>query len=294
MRPATSVGVGLTAALCAVAWTDGAGAWHEPLRYGVALMLLAAAAAIANDLLDAHRDARVRMWRPIPAATISTTAARVVAILLGAGGLAVAATLGWQPLIVAAALVITGAVYSYAWRGAVGGVAAFALSAVLIPLGAALVGGTDSGGPIWWVAPVGAATGLAFFIAYKLPEFERDDEDGARNILHWASIDVAVPMAWAGRCRGARARAVVGQYRRNRRDLGGGAVGLAAGHHDRHDGRAAAPGHRAAAVVAAGLALPRAFGADGGVARRDGAALTDSPARLFVTLRPITRRTRGP
>ena len=90
MRPATSVGVGLTAALCAVAWTDGAGVWHEPLRYGVALMLLAAAAAVANDLLDAHRDAPVRVWRPIPTATISTSAARVVAILLGAGGLAVA------------------------------------------------------------------------------------------------------------------------------------------------------------------------------------------------------------
>ncbi len=198
VRPATSVGVGLTAALCAVAWTDGAGAWHEPLRYGVALMLLAAGAAVANDALDAHRDASVRVWRPIPAATISTSAARVVAILLGGGGLGVAGTLGWQPLIIAAALVITGGVYSYAWRGAVGGVAAFALSAVLIPLGAALVGGTDSGGPIWWVAPVGAATGLAFFIAYKLPDFERDDEDGARNILHWAGIDVAVPMAWAG------------------------------------------------------------------------------------------------
>ncbi len=197
LRPATSIGLGLTAALCAVAWTDGAGPWHEPLRYGLALLLLAAAAAAANDSADAQRDASVRVWRPLPAAAISARAARAAAALLAAGGLALCGSLGWQPLLIGLALAATGGVYSYAWRGALGGAAAFALAALLVPLGAALAGGAASSGALWWVAPVGAASGLAFFIVYKLPDFERDDADGARSILHWAGIDLAVPMAWA-------------------------------------------------------------------------------------------------
>ena len=114
----------------------------------------------------------------------------------GRGGLALSGSLGWQPLLTSAALVVTAGVYSQAWRGSLSGAACFALAAVLIPLGAALVGG-PSGGALWWVGPVGAATGLAFFVVYKLPDFERDDEDGSRSVLHWAGIDAAVPTAWA-------------------------------------------------------------------------------------------------
>lgn len=199
-RPLTAPALGLSAALCVLAWTDGAVAWHEPLRYGLAIGLLAAAAAIANDAADGGRDASVRVWRPIPAGTISVAAARAVAALAAAGGLALAGSLGWEPLLTSAAVIVTAGVYSQAWRGALGGAACFALAAVLIPLGAALVGGAadgSAGGVLWWVAPVGAAAGLAFFIVYKLPDFERDDADGSRNVLHRAGIDAAVPTAWA-------------------------------------------------------------------------------------------------
>lgn len=196
VRPATSLGLGLTAALCAAAWTNGGSPWHEPLRYGLALALLTAAAALANDTADARRDAAVRVWRPIPAARIHPTTARAATLPAGAGGLVLAGSLGWQPLLIAAALIATAGVYSYAWRGALAGAAAFTLAGLLLPLGAILISG-GAGRPIWWTAPVGAAAGLAFFIAYKLPDFERDDEDGARSLLHWAGIDAAVPMAWA-------------------------------------------------------------------------------------------------
>ncbi len=195
-RPLTGPALGLCAALCVLAWTDGAGAWHEPLRYGLAIALLAGAAAMVNDAADAGRDAAVRVWRPMPAGMVGATPARAVAAVLAAGGLALSGSLGWQPLLTSAALVVTAGVYSQAWRGSLSGAACFALAAVLIPLGAALVGG-PSGGALWWVGPVGAATGLAFFVVYKLPDFERDDEDGSRSVLHWAGIDAAVPTAWA-------------------------------------------------------------------------------------------------
>ena len=196
LRLRTTAAIGLSAAFCVLAWTDGEVAWHEPLRYGLALALLAGAAAVANDAADARRDASVRVWRPIPAAAIQVPVARGAALLLAAGGLGLSGSLGWQLLLIGAALIATAGVYSYAWRGALGGAAAFALAALLLPLGAALVGGGE-GGTLWWVAPVGAAAGLAFFIVYKLPDFERDDSDGSRNILHWAGIDAAVPTAWA-------------------------------------------------------------------------------------------------
>ncbi len=199
-RPLTAPAIGLTAALCVLAWTDGGGAWHEPLRYGLAIGLLAAAAALVNDAADGRRDSSVRVWRPVPTGIVGARAARAVAAALAAGGLALAGSLGWQPLLIAAALAATAGVYSHAWRGAMGGAVCFALAALLIPLGAALVGGSSSGaasGALWWVAPVGAAAGLAFFVVYKLPDFERDDADGSRNLLHWAGIDAAVPTAWA-------------------------------------------------------------------------------------------------
>ena len=195
-RPLTAPALGLCAALCVLAWTDGAGAWHEPLRYGLAIALLAGAAAMVNDAADAGRDAAVRVWRPMPAGIVGATPARAVAAVLAAGGLALSGSLGWQPLLASAALAVTAGVYSQAWRGSLSGAACFALAAVLIPLGAALVGG-PSGGALWWVGPVGAATGLAFFVVYKLPDFERDDEDGSRSVLHWVGIDAAVPTAWA-------------------------------------------------------------------------------------------------
>ena len=195
-RPLTAPALGLCAALCVLAWTDGAGAWHEPLRYGLAIALLAGAAAMVNDAADAGRDAAVRVWRPMPAGIVGATPGRAVAAVLAAGGLALSGSLGWQPLLASAALAVTAGVYSQAWRGSLSGAACFALAAVLIPLGAALVGG-PSGGALWWVGPVGAATGLAFFVVYKLPDFERDDEDGSRSVLHWVGIDAAVPTAWA-------------------------------------------------------------------------------------------------
>ena len=197
LRPFTTAAVALAAAGLVLAWGDGAAAWHVVLRYALGAALIAAAAAADNDDADAALDSRTRLWRPIPAGQISGRAARIAAAVLAAAGIAIAGSNGPLAFAVAAGLALCAAAYSHGLRGSPLGWLAFALAAILLPLGAAL-SLPDLGGRavLWWAAPVGASAGLAAFAVCKLPDFERDDEDGARGVLHWIGIDAALPLAW--------------------------------------------------------------------------------------------------
>ena len=197
LRLPAAAAVGIAAAGLVAAWSDGAAAWHVVLRYAAAAALLMSAAAAANDAADAERDGRSRLWRPIPAGQVAPRGALLAAAALAAAALALAASIGWLVLAVAAAMALAAAAYSAAMRGAVLGCLGFALIGMLLPIGAALAVDADAGrAALWWAAPVGGAAGLAFFAVYKLPDFERDDEDGARGVLHWVGIDAALPLGW--------------------------------------------------------------------------------------------------
>ena len=196
-RPWTSMGLGLAGAAMTLAWTDGGAAWHIALRYGLAVGLAALAAGAANDAADRGRDEAHRVWRPLPSGRVSERAARVAAVVATAAALGLAFSLEWRSGAALAAAGAAGAVYSYGWRGSALGWAPFALTAILLPLGAAAAAGEELAGALWWTAPVGGASGLALFLVYKLPEFERDDEDESRSVLHWLGIDAAVPTTWA-------------------------------------------------------------------------------------------------
>lgn len=196
-RPFTTAAAALTAAGLVLGWSGGGADWHVVLRYALAAALLAAAAAAANDAADADLDSRTRLWRPVPAGQVSVRAARIAAAVAAAGGLALAGSIGLLVLAVAAGLGLCAAAYSHGLRGSPLGWLAFSLGAILLPLGAALAL-PEAGGRavLWWAAPVGASAGLALFAVCKLPDFERDDEDGARGVLHWVGIDAALPLAW--------------------------------------------------------------------------------------------------
>ncbi len=195
-RPLATAAAALAAAGLVLGWSAAA-EWHVVLRYALAAALLAVAAAAANDAADAELDSRTRLWRPVPAGQISVRAARIAAAAATAAGLALAGSLGPLVLAVAAGLALCAAAYSHGLRGSPLGWLAWALAAILLPLGAALAL-PEAGGRavLWWAAPVGASAGLALFAVCKLPDFERDDEDGARGILHWVGIDAALPLAW--------------------------------------------------------------------------------------------------
>lgn len=205
LRPLTTLALCLTGAALCLAATEGDASWHAVLRFAAAIGLLGAAAAVINDLTDREHDSRTRIWRPLPAGRVGIRAAIVVATLLAAGALALSGSLGWRPLAIAAAIAVAALVYSGlplsggrsgSLRGSFFGWAPFALIGVLLPVGAADAVDAEIH-QLWWAVPVGAATGIATFLIYKLPDYERDDFDGVRSILHWMGIDAALPLTWA-------------------------------------------------------------------------------------------------
>ena len=206
LRPATTLVLTLTAAaLCLVA-THGDADWHTAFRYAVAIGLLSAAAAVLNDLTDRAHDGSTRIWRPLPSGRVALRSAAILAMVLLVGALALSGSLGWRPLAITAAMAAAAMVYSgvqsgtatrASLRGSFFGWAPFALIGVLLPVGAADAADARIE-QLWWAVPVGAASGMAAFLLYKLPDYERDDFDGVRSILHWMGIDAALPLSWAG------------------------------------------------------------------------------------------------
>jgi 4-hydroxybenzoate polyprenyltransferase len=173
----------------------GSPAWHEALRVAVVTGALMGAASAFNDAVDAGFDRDAHVWRPIPAGLVSVQDAKRMAALLAVVALAVGATLDWRAFLLI--LVTLAAVYLYtaqlrpsplAWL-------AWSVSFALLPLWVAeSVDAFDD--VLWWSFPMGLFAGLAVYMVIKLPDYERDDHDDARNVLHWMTIDYAVPLAW--------------------------------------------------------------------------------------------------
>ncbi len=185
---ATAVGFAFIAA-------GGEPNWHQTLRIGLAFAALLASAAALNDAADAPHDKTAHLWRPIPSGFISADQALRLALVLGALAFALAGSLGWRPLLIFAVGLLAALLYTTALKRTVLSWLPFSLAFALLPIWVydALDRFDDV---LWWSFPVGFAGGLAFYLAYKLPDFERDDQDGERNVLHWLTIDFAVPAAW--------------------------------------------------------------------------------------------------
>ena len=170
--------------------------WHATLRIGVALAALMAASAVYNDVLDFPHDRQVHLWRPVASDLIGSSAALRLAAVLGLVALAVAGSLGWRPFLLFAVGFLAALVYSISLKRTAFSWVPFSLAFALLPLWVyEALHRFDS--VLWWSLPVGGTAGLAFYLAYKLPDYERDDVDSWRDLLHLATIDVAVPLAWA-------------------------------------------------------------------------------------------------
>ena len=136
--------------------------------------------------------------RPIPAGKVTIRASLVAAAIPFALGVAIGFAADWRVGVIGLAMLAASVLYSVAWRGSPLGFLAFALIGVLLPVGAIqLADEALSSAHLLWVIPIGALTGMATFMIYKLPDFEIDDFDGARSILHWLGIDTAISMTWA-------------------------------------------------------------------------------------------------
>ena len=196
LRPrAALAGAGMAVGFAFIA-ADGAPGWHETLRLALAVAAVLAASAAYNDVADAPYDHDRYLWRPLPSGLVTAREALYVALVFAVAALALGASLGTRPLILALAGLLAGATYSSALRATALSWLPFSLAFALVPpfVYESLDRFRD---PIWWSFLVGALGGLSFYLLFKLPDYERDDIDGQRNLLHWASIDYAIPITWA-------------------------------------------------------------------------------------------------
>lgn len=192
-----SVYFGAVAALMVLTAGDGSVPVAAPLLYGFMLLCHAAAASLVNNAADAQIDAATRLWRPIPARRLSAPHASYGAALLAAGGIACGFALDWRTGVIGLAMLAAAALYSLAARGSPFGFLSYALIGVLLPAGAVLAAdATFLDAHLIWLVPLGIFSGAAAFLLYKLPDYELDDLDGSRSLLHWLGIDTAIAMSW--------------------------------------------------------------------------------------------------
>lgn len=197
-RPTTGTWLLFSAALMVLAAAEASLEWGLPFQYGSMVVAFAYAAALLGNALDAQIDSTSRLMRPIPSGKINMrTALFVAAVPIGLGA-AIGFATDWRVGIIGLAMLAASALYNLAWRGSMLGFLAFALIGVLLPVGAVQTADEGfSSAHLLWTIPIGALTGMAAFMIYKLPDFEIDDVDGSRSVLHWLGIDMAIATTWA-------------------------------------------------------------------------------------------------
>jgi len=195
LRPIALTVATATAVGFAFILEEGSPTWHEALRIGIVMGAVLAFASLMNDILDRHHDRDVYIWRPIPADLVDRDRALRLTQFLAVLAIALAASLGWRPALIAIAGLAAAYLYNVRLKATPFSWVPFALAFALIPVWVAeSVDRFDD--VLWWSFPVGLSGGLATYIAIKLPDYERDDTDHTRNFLHWLTIDYAVPVAW--------------------------------------------------------------------------------------------------
>ena len=196
IRPwATGAGAA-TAVAFAFVLEDGTPVWHEALRLGLVMFALLAAASAMNDYLDRAHDRDAHIWRPLPAGLVSPRAAARLAGFFALLAVALGASLEWRAFLLTLAGLAAAALYNARLRHTPFSWLPLAIAFAIVPVWAAeAVGRFDN--VLWWSFPVGALAGLSAHLAFKLPDYERDDVAGARSVLHWMTIDFAAPLAWA-------------------------------------------------------------------------------------------------
>lgn len=197
-RPNTGAWMQLSAALMVIAAAHGSMEWKQPFVYCGMIVAFTYTVILINQALDAKIDGRSRLMHPIPRGRMTPRAVLIAAVAPFALGCTIGFATDWRVAVIGLAIVATASLYSFAWRGSVLGVAAWALVGVLLPAGAIqMVDTVFPSSHVIWVIPIGGLTGAGAFMLYKLPDYELDDIDGSRSVLHWLGVDTAVAMTWA-------------------------------------------------------------------------------------------------
>lgn len=195
LRPVATLTGTATAVAFAFILEDGTPTWHEALRVGVVMAAVLGSAATLNDILDLDHDRDAHIWRPLPAGLVRSEQAWRLALVLAVVAVAASATLGWRSFLLTTAGLSLAYVYSARLKATPLSWLPLALAFAIVPVWVAdSVDRFDD--VLWWSLPVGLAGGIAMHLALKLPDYERDDEERSRNVLHWFTIDYALPVTW--------------------------------------------------------------------------------------------------
>ena len=188
-RPHAATLLLLSSALMVLTAAEGSLFWALPLQYGAMVVALSCAAGLLGNALDAEIDGKSRLMRPIPAGKMETRSVLLAATIPTATGAAIGFSTDWRVGIIGLAMLGASVMYNVGWRGSILGFASFALVGVLMPVGAIQTADVSlADAHLLWVIPVGALTGAATFLIYKLPDLSSTTSMGhVQSSMRWGS-----------------------------------------------------------------------------------------------------------
>jgi 4-hydroxybenzoate polyprenyltransferase len=186
------------AATAGLAFTAADGSPEGSVLWRMLLVMFFAQCAIgvANDLFDRELDAATKPHKPLVAGTISTPAARALAIAFVASSLSIAVTLGPASLGLAALGMGCGLAYDARLKRTLLSPLPFLVAIPTLPLWVYVT--LDAWEPVlWWLLPLGGLIGLAIHLANTLPDIESDAEAGIRGFAHALGVRDSMFVSWA-------------------------------------------------------------------------------------------------
>lgn len=168
--------------MVAAAALAAGGGGETALRLGVSMVLLQASVGSLNDLIDAPHDAGYKPGKPIPAGLVRPVAARVLAVVAGAFGVALALPSGAATVALAVTLLALGYAYDLWFKGTAWSWVPFALAIPLFPTYGWL-GAAGSLPAIWAVLlPAAMVAGAGLALGNAAVDVERDRAVGVSSV----------------------------------------------------------------------------------------------------------------
>jgi 4-hydroxybenzoate polyprenyltransferase len=202
----TLLNVGATAALAFVA-ADGDPGGALLFRMLAAMLLIQCAIGVTNDIFDRELDAAAKPKKPLVSGAIALPTAKLLALVLVAGAVALSTTLGAAGFALAMLGMACGLSYDALLKRTMFSALPFMIAIPVLPFWIwATLGEWDD--VLWWLAPLGALIGLSLHLANTLPDIEDDAAHGVRGLAHalgarnariacWAAFAAALALATA-------------------------------------------------------------------------------------------------
>jgi 4-hydroxybenzoate polyprenyltransferase len=180
--------------VAAVALVAG-GAPLTAFQLGLSMVSLQFAIGALNDIVDAPADAGRVPPKPIPSGAVGLPLARVV-VAIGAGvGLVLAATAGFQVVVLAVAVLVVGTVYDLVAKGTPWSWLPYAIGIPLLPVYGWVGARGSLPGFFGALVPMAVLAGAALAVANARVDMEMDRAAGTRSVATALGADRSW---WAG------------------------------------------------------------------------------------------------